>query len=94
MENITIPEENDIVVTTTKIYDKYQTVIPKEIRKKLDISKDDIVEWRLLENDEIKINIRKKSNFRDIMGIISTKKPTNAVKLKKKAQKGEKIDLH
>ncbi|BBL61121.1 hypothetical protein MARBORIA2_13740 [Methanobrevibacter arboriphilus] len=82
------------MVTTTKIYDKYQTVIPKEIRQKLDITKEDIVEWRLLENNDIRINIRKKSDFKDIIGMINTKKPTDAVELKKKAQKGEKIDIH
>ena len=82
------------MVTTTKIYDKYQTVILKEIRQKLDITKEDIVEWRLLENNDIRINIRKKSDFKDIIGMINTKKPTDAVELKKKAQKGEKIDIH
>lgn len=61
------------MVTTTKIYDKYQTVIPKEIRQKLDITKEDIVEWRLLENNDIRINIRKKSDFKDIIGMINTK---------------------
>ncbi|KZX12267.1 AbrB/MazE/SpoVT family DNA-binding domain-containing protein [Methanobrevibacter curvatus] len=81
------------MVPITKVYDKYQTVIPKEVRNKLDIKKDDTIEWILLENNEVKLNFRKKTNFKDIIGIIETKKPTNALKLKKKAQKGENIDL-
>ncbi|MDR3062526.1 MAG: type II toxin-antitoxin system PrlF family antitoxin [Methanobrevibacter sp.] len=81
------------MVPITKVYDKYQTVIPKEVRNKLDIKKDDTIEWILLENNEVKLNFRKKTNFKDIIGIIETKKPTNALKLKKRAQKGENIDL-
>jgi AbrB family looped-hinge helix DNA binding protein len=83
----------DLMVPITKVYDKYQTVIPKEVRNKLDIKKDDTIEWILLENNEVKLNFRKKTNFKDIIGIIETKKPTNALKLKKRAQKGENIDL-
>lgn len=82
------------MIATTKIYNKYQTVVPAEIRKELNIDKSYVIEWFLDENKEVKLNFRKKSGLRDIVGMVSTKEETNAVKLKKKSQRGEKIDIN
>ena len=38
----------------TKITDKYQITIPKEIRKKMGLSRDDSIEWAI-ENEKITI---------------------------------------
>jgi bifunctional DNA-binding transcriptional regulator/antitoxin component of YhaV-PrlF toxin-antitoxin module len=81
------------MIATTKIYNKYQTVIPAEIRKKLNIDKTYVIEWDLDENNEVKLNFRKKTKPEDIIGMISTENPTDAVELKKKHQRGEKIDF-
>jgi bifunctional DNA-binding transcriptional regulator/antitoxin component of YhaV-PrlF toxin-antitoxin module len=75
---------------STKIYKGFQTAIPSEIRKKLNLEVDDIVEWYLDENGSVNIEFRKKSKFEDIIGIGKTPFKTDAVKLKKKVQRGEK----
>ena len=80
----------NIMVITTKIYNKFQTVIPKEIRKKLDITKDHLVEWYLDETGEIKVKFVENLSFEDMAGIFSSDKPTDAVKLKKRTQRGKK----
>ncbi|MDR2967364.1 MAG: AbrB/MazE/SpoVT family DNA-binding domain-containing protein [Methanobacteriaceae archaeon] len=68
---------------SSKIYNNNQTVIPSVIRKKHNLKPGDIIEWIEEDNGEIKIKFREKSKLRDIIGIINTKNPTNAVKLKK-----------
>ena len=79
---------------TTKVYTNNQTAIPSEIRKKFNILPDDIVEWIEDENGEIKVNFRKKSSLTDIVGIVTSKKPIDSVKLQKKRDRGEKIDTY
>ncbi|MBZ9570171.1 type II toxin-antitoxin system PrlF family antitoxin [Methanobrevibacter sp. TMH8] len=75
---------------STKIYKGFQTAIPSEIRKKLKLEVDDIVEWYLDESGTVNIEFRKKSNFEDIIGIGKTPYKTDAVKMKKRVSKGEK----
>ena len=79
-----------IMVITTKIYNKYQTVIPKEIRKKLNITKDHLVEWYLDENGEVKLKFIENLSFEDMAGIFKSEEATDAVKLKKQGQRGKK----
>lgn len=74
---------------TTKVYEGNQTVIPAPLRKKYNIQPDDIVEW-YEEDGEIKVQFRKRVKLEDIIGIVTTKEKTDAVKLKKMAQRGEK----
>ena len=76
---------------STKIYKGFQTAIPSEIRKKLSLEVDDIIEWYLDESGTVNLEFRKKSNFEDIIGIGKTQHRTNAVKMKKKVAKGEKL---
>ena len=68
---------------TTKIYKNYQTSIPKEIRKKFNITQDTIVEWGIDDKGEPTINFRKKVTVDDIIGIVKTDEITNSVELKK-----------
>jgi len=77
---------------STKIYKGFQTAIPSEIRNKLKLEVDDIVEWFFDEKGSIYVNFRKKSNFEDIIGIGRSEHKTDAVKLKKMSSKGEKIN--
>ena len=76
---------------STKIYKGFQTAIPAEIRRKLNLEVDDIVEWILDADGNLNIEFRKKSNFEDIIGIGKTPYKTDAVKMKKKASRGEKL---
>lgn len=73
----------------TKISKGFQTVVPADIRKEFDIGPGDIVEWKTTKNGA-KVRFRKKVNIEDIFGMVSGIK-TDAVKLKKKVQRGEKI---
>jgi len=76
------------MVITTKIYNKYQTVIPKEIRKKLNITKNHLVEWYLDESGEVKLKFIENLSFEDMAGIFKSDEVTDAVKLKKQVQRG------
>jgi len=78
-------------MVTTKLYNRYQTVVPAEIRKKLDMKKDDILDWRVTENGTAEIRIKRKTSLKDMEGIFTAKSHINSVELKKKVQKGEKI---
>ncbi|NLJ39185.1 MAG: AbrB/MazE/SpoVT family DNA-binding domain-containing protein [Candidatus Atribacteria bacterium] len=77
---------------TTKVYDNNQTAIPSEIRKMFKVQANDIVEWIVNEDGEININFRKRSRLDDIVGIVSSKKPIDSVKIQKRIDHGEEID--
>ena len=75
---------------TTNIYKGFQTVIPAEIRNKLNVSDNDIVCWNLdEENEQVIITFKIKPNLHDLSGIGKLDKVTNAVDLKHKTQKGQ-----
>ncbi|KZX10960.1 AbrB/MazE/SpoVT family DNA-binding domain-containing protein [Methanobrevibacter curvatus] len=75
---------------TTKIYKGFQTVIPSEIRKKLNIEIEDIVEWFMDEKGNINLEFRKKTGFYDIKEMGEAPYNTDAVKLKKMVARGKK----
>lgn len=77
---------------TTKVYDNNQTAIPSEIRKMFKVQTNDIVEWIVNEDGEININFRKRSRLDDIVGMVSSKKPIDSVKIQKRIEHGEEID--
>ncbi len=77
------------MTSETKISKGLQTVVPSEIRKKFDVGPGDIIEWKPTKKGA-EIMFRKKVSFEDIAGIIDGPK-TDAVKLKKKVQRGEKL---
>jgi len=76
----------------TEIHNKYNGMIPSEIRERLNIDKDSIIEWEINKNNEVVLNFRKKSELLDIIGIGGTQKPSDSVKDLKKTKKGENID--
>jgi len=80
----------NIMPLTTKIYNKFQTVIPKEVREKLGITQDYLVEWYLDEEGEVKLKFVENLSFEDMAGIFKSDKPGDAVKLKKQVQRGKK----
>jgi len=49
------------MVSTTKIYKGYQTVIPLEIRKKLNVTDNHVLEWTTTNDGKAKITFRKKN---------------------------------
>jgi len=80
-----------LIMVTTKLYNRYQTVVPAEIRKKLGIKKDDILDWKVTDNGTAEIRIKRKISLKDMEGIFTAKEPINSVELKKKIHKGENI---
>ena len=46
---------------TTKIYKGYQTVIPLEIRKKLNVTDKHVLEWTTTKEGEAKIRFKEKN---------------------------------
>lgn len=77
------------MASETKISKGFQTVVPSDIRKKFDVGPGDIVEWKPTKNGA-EVKFRKKVTIEDIFGIVDGPE-TDAVKLKKKIQRGEKI---
>jgi len=77
------------MTSTTKISKGFQTVVPSEIRKKFDVGPGDVLEWKSTENGA-EIRFRKKVTIDDIFGMVDGPE-TDAVELKRKVQRGEKI---
>ncbi|MDL2246788.1 AbrB/MazE/SpoVT family DNA-binding domain-containing protein [Methanobrevibacter sp. OttesenSCG-928-K11] len=74
----------------TSLYSGFQTVIPAEIRKKLNITLEDSLDWDLDENNQIKIKIIKQKNLKDLTKFsINSPKKTNSVDLKRKSARGD-----
>ena len=79
------------MIAKTKIYPKYQTTIPKEIRKKLYLKEDHIIEWDINKNGKVELTFRKKVTEKDIAGMIKEELPYDAVEIKKRGAKGLKF---
>ena len=71
------------VLANTKVYNNYQTAIPKEIRKKFNIDHDTIIEWGIDDEGEPIISFRKKVTVDDIIGIVDDDDERNSVELKR-----------
>ena len=81
------------MVETSKLYKGFQTVIPSKIRKKLNLDLNHVLEWKIKENGNVEIEFRKKTNFMDLNGLVSSKKRCDSVKLQRKIRSGEEIDI-
>jgi bifunctional DNA-binding transcriptional regulator/antitoxin component of YhaV-PrlF toxin-antitoxin module len=75
------------MTVTTKIYENYQTAVPSVIRKKLNIGKNDLVEWSVNKKGAIEVRFRKKVAWEDIEGKGKLDYKTNSVELKKELYK-------
>jgi bifunctional DNA-binding transcriptional regulator/antitoxin component of YhaV-PrlF toxin-antitoxin module len=75
------------MTVTTKIYENYQTAIPSEIRKKCNISKDDLIEWSVNEKGKPEIRFRKKVKLSDVRGKGHLDYETDSVELVKELYK-------
>ena len=77
----------------TQLYKGFQTVVPSQIRKKLNLDLDYILEWDIAKNGKVEVEFRKKTSFMDLKGIVKSKDSTDSVKLQRKMRKGEEIDF-
>ncbi|MCC7552980.1 MAG: AbrB/MazE/SpoVT family DNA-binding domain-containing protein [Methanobacteriaceae archaeon] len=74
----------------TSLFNGFQTVIPSKIRKKLNLSINDSLEWELTDDNEIKIKIIKENQLKDLTKFsINAPHKTDSVDLKRKSAAGE-----
>ena len=73
---------------TTNIYKGFQLHIPKEIRQKHNITEDDQVTWKS-EGDNIIINVKKQRSLKYLIGLATSDKEFDSVKVKKRSQRGD-----
>ncbi len=73
------------MLSKTKISRKFSTVIPSKIRKEMGLDSGDVLTWRV-KDDKIELTPRKKTELKDITGLISA--GGDAVISKKDIQRG------
>ena len=77
------------MVSITSIYDKFQTVIPAEIRKEFDLDKTYKIEWKINENGKVELDFIKELTLEDMIGRYTSKEPSDSVKLKHDFKNGK-----
>ena len=70
------------MVSVTSIYDKFQTVIPAEIRKEFNLDKSYKIEWKINENGKVELDFIKELSLDDMVGRYSAIEKIDSVKLK------------
>lgn len=76
-------------MVVTKLYNGFQTVVPAQIRKELDLRIDDLLEWST-EDGKMIIEIKRQAPMSDLSEFeIKAPEPTDAVDLKKRSGRGE-----
>lgn len=73
---------SDFLVSVTSIYDKFQTVIPAEIRKEFNLDKSYKIEWTIKDNGKVELNFIKELSLDDMVGRYSAVENIDSVKLK------------
>lgn len=68
---------------TTKMYKNHQTLIPKKIREEYNITEESILTWEKLNDEEIKIKVRRKRDITELDGLVKLPDKTNSVELKR-----------
>lgn len=66
----------------TSIYDKFQTVIPSEIRKEFNLDKSYKIEWKINENGKVELEFIKELTLDEMVGHYTSKEPIDTVQLK------------
>ena len=76
------------MVSITKIYDKYQTVIPSEIRNKFNLDKSYKIQWKIIDEGKVELEFIKELSLDDMVGRYSAREPIDSVKLKQDFKNG------
>lgn len=64
-------------------------VVPPEIRKKLNIKPDEIIDWELdIDTRTIILSFRQEESIMDLAGIVKMDEDTNVVEVKRRVQIG------
>ena len=70
------------MICKTSIYDKFQTEIPAEIRKKFNLDKTYEIEWTINDNGKVELEFIKKLSLDEMVGRYTAIEPMDSVKLK------------
>lgn len=70
------------MVSVTSIYDKFQTVIPAEIRDEFNLDRSYKIEWKINENGKAELEFIKELSLEDMVGRYSAIEDIDSVKLK------------
>lgn len=71
------------MVSVTSIYDKFQTVIPAEIRNEFNLDKSYKIEWRIKEDGKVELQFIKELTLNEMVGHYTACEPIDSVQLKK-----------
>ena len=77
------------MVSITSIYDKFQIVIPQEIRQEFNLDKSYKIEWRINDKGKVELDFIKELSLEDMVGRYVSSEPINAVELKKDFKNGK-----
>lgn len=72
-----------VILETTKMYKNHQTLIPKKIREEYNINEETILSWEKINDEEIKIKVRRKRDIQELDGLVKLPNKTNSVELKR-----------
>lgn len=70
------------MASVTKIYDKFQTVIPSEIRREFNLDKSYKVEWKITDGGKVEVEFIKDLSLDDMVGRYAAVENIDSVKLK------------
>ena len=70
------------MVVVTSIYDKFQTVIPSEIRKEFNLDKSYKIEWKINDEGKVELEFFRELSLDDMVGKYRANEAINSVDLK------------
>lgn len=73
----------------TSIYDKFQTVIPAEIRNEFDLDKSYKIEWRINDDGKVELEFIKELSLDEMVGRYTASQPIDSVQLKNDIKNGK-----
>lgn len=71
------------MVSVTKIYDNFQTVIPSQIRKEFNLDNSHKIEWKINDNGKVELEFIKELTLDDMVGRYTAKESIDCVNLKR-----------
>ena len=80
---------SDTLVSVTSIYDKFQTVIPAEIRNEFNLDKSYKIEWKINDEGKVELEFIKELTLDEMVGRYTAVEPTDVVSLKNDFKNGK-----
>ncbi|MDR2545000.1 MAG: AbrB/MazE/SpoVT family DNA-binding domain-containing protein [Methanobrevibacter sp.] len=76
------------MLAVTNVFGKNQTTIPKEVRQKLGLDGNFIIEWNINENNEAVLKFKRKYSKKDCDSFFN-----NLDKISKEMDQGKKVEI-